>query len=490
MRRLLNGGCFCCALLYLAGCGGGGGGTETAGGSGVLSAGSLRVEGKANAEPQTEVSSDLTTYAVTGSFSSATWVDRTPTLDETELLFSRSDPIGTSIVAEAPDGTGRRVVVSGLSQASTNLEVDPTGKFVYYIRRKNLQRTDVRTGASNTLIANVASFAMDLTGAKVFYNKAGTQEIWSANGNGTNQQLLFTRTEPTSVVGVHDASHLILAESVGRRKISFVDLNNPDGISFAQVGSTVTIHWFAFSPDQRAVFFGANDSGVAEPNYFIFKTVFTLDPNSAGLIKRAGPMADLPIGLAAGGPDPGKLVGLSLRKVITFSLEGVLDSPLPGEDLNIESVAWSPIRTSLPLVGIGTSFSGASALLASELGTKTPSIVVADCVTRSTMVAKALNTTGNGNPLYELDCDNLSKLSIADGNGYVFSDVVSAPSGLKGALISFDAATGHVASVLTFTKRPSVTRVASGWKVEGELVDEISPRKASRHPAGASVVLR
>jgi hypothetical protein len=155
----------------------------------------------------------------------------------------------------------------------------------------------------------------------------------------------------------------------------------------------------------------------------------------------------------------------------------------------IMGVAWAPNRLTCPMVGPGTPFTtGVGGLIISELGARTPSIVMADAVTRSSVTVTSMNDTPNGNPLYRIDCDNLKTLCFANGSGYAWKTVVGTVSGLKGAIVSFDNATGLVGNVITFTKRPVVTRLGNGWKIEGELEEAVTPRGTK--PAVSGMVIR
>lgn len=70
------------------------------------------------------------------------------------------------------------------------------------------------------------------------------------------------------------------------------------------------------------------------------------------------------------------------------------------------------------------------------------------------MTATEVSGPSAANVVFRLDCDQLSRLYYTDDNSFRYRTVVGAAGSLKGAFVSFDASTGSVDSIVTFTKRP------------------------------------
>ncbi|MEQ1824171.1 MAG: hypothetical protein ABL949_16815, partial [Fimbriimonadaceae bacterium] len=178
------------------------------------------------------------------------------------------------------------------------------------------------------------------------------------------------------------------------------------------------------------------------------------------------------IGTLAASPDGKSLVGSVVGSTDTvftctadpsqFSRTTIVNEYILG------STYWSPFVTSRQFVPANVYTTGAAALLFSEFGKRMPALVLADCTTRASMVVTKAVSDNLSNVVYRLDCDDLSKLHYTKANSYAFNSVVTAAAGLKGCFVSFDAQSGEVTSVLTFTRSPSTRRVAGGFQVAGE----------------------
>lgn len=470
-------------LLGLAlGCGGGGGTAAVGSGGGVVTAGPLRVEGQVNS-PQSAVTSGVTTHTLTGNITAATLNDASPTTAETEILYSTYGANRNEIAGVNAGGDGdSRTIIGGMTAPALGLWVEPADKFVYYIRNGNLQRTDIRDGTSNTILAGVSSFVMNQAGSKICYTKVNTDEVWSANANGSGQVLVRHLTTSARLFGFQSDTTIAFRDV---NTFQTFDLTNGTlGLTFAFTPTTV-IHWAAFSPSERTGYFYIENG--AQHSVYRAEVPVNGEPWNALVVFNS--TVDL-IDPAAG---PGQnFVGVdsavSRLKLQNSVFSTIFNWPYEGA---IYSIVWGPNRTSFPLIGAGSSFpGGAGALLCTELGMRTPSVVTADAVTRSSIAVTSLNDTQNGNPLYRIDCDNLKSLAYASGNAYIWKKVVDGASGLKGAVVSFDSSTGLVANIVTFTKKPVIARRGKGWKVEGDLAEVISVTGGTHRPAGHSTVLR
>lgn len=461
--------------LAIVGCGGGGGAAPgDGGGNQVTNAGPLRVEGRVNT-PQSAVIGGLTTHVINGDISAATLNDLNPTPAETEVFFSSKGNNGFEISATNADGDGPvRSVLSDMPQPAFQLVPDPLGRYLYFVRNNNLQRVDVRDGTSNTLVSAVATYAINGSGTKFLYRKAGTPEMWTANANGSGQTFLRNETTSTEIFG--GTGDVFTLRSLQLFKT--LDISTNVGSGFNDFAG-FPIFWTVFSPSERAIYVYGKDTSISKfrlfraesPNTATFHDFFEVIRNDTDSLLR----------VAAAG-DPQSFVGLTdmrdhLRKV---DVHGQVVHEWPF-DSDLRAVAWAPNRTTCPLLGPGTPYStGGAALIASELGVRTPSVLMADAVTRNSLTVTSLNDGPNGNPLYRIDCDNLKTLAYGNANGYAWKTVVGSATGLKGAIVSFDATTGAVANLITFSKRPIVTRQGQGWRVEGELDTVTTPNGGAK----------
>lgn len=446
-----------------------------------MNAGPLVVEGQVNT-PQSAVVSGVTVHSLTGNISKATLFDYNPTIDETEIFFSKDGANGFEIVGVNANGLGQpRSVVANMPGSAFFLEVDPTGKYIYYTRSNNLQRTDVRDGTSNTIVAGINSFTFNKSGSKICYTKIGTDEVWAANANGSGQALVAHVSTTARVVGFQSDTTIALFNGTFFQTLDLTTGNLGTTNSF----QGLTIFWVAFSSSERAIYVYAQNGA----NFFVFRQDIPAFGHSWNTTVISKSTSRFTFNNAVAGPEQhfaGRNEGD--MRVVRVNSSFQTEVAFPFDEFPF-SIAWAPNRTSLPLAGAGSSFtSGIGALFCTEMGQRTPSLVAADAVTRSSIAVTSLNDTPNGNPLYRIDCDNLKSLAFASCNGYVWKKVVDGASGLKGAVVSFDGNTGLVANIITFTKKPVITRQGKGWIVEGDLTDAVSGT-GSRRPAGSAVHL-
>ena len=449
----------------------------------------MRFEGQVNT-PESAVTSGVTCYAVTGNITTATLLDANPTPAESEILYSRDGPSGWEIVGTNPDGTGFRSVVANMPQAAYGLAVDPSGKYVYYTRNGNLQRTEIRDGTSNTILAGETSFGFNASGSKIAYRKAGTDQLWTANSNGSGAILLNSYPGGTpEVLGCIDDQYMMVRDTLGNQQFYAVDLTTgvaSTAVDYSSAGPVFLVGYSAFERCLYVYFLNTQAS-----KFQMHRLILPHGTHGVEQHLTYNDANPLTIGItASGGPAPQMLAAFDNHRFKTLDAYGanVREWPI---DNHVYGTAWPAARSSLPMAGIGTPFlSGAGAILISEMSTRTPAVIVADAVTRTSMVTTSLNDSGNGNPLYRIDCDNLSKLSSASANGYAWKHWVSGATGLKGAIVSFDGATGTIANIVTFNRKPTVSQQGGEWTIEGDLVSIYDGKTGKARPVSARVTLR
>ena len=385
-----------------------------------------------------------------------------------------------------------RTISSGMALQATSLRCDPSGRWAYYLRSGNLQRTDIRDGTSNTILAGVQSFGFDNTGTQIYYRKSANTEIWKAALNGSGQVLVGNySTESPDVLGVFNSQFLITRSTAVPKAFYLLDVGTGALSFFAQYNTEVTPQWVSYNARERCIYNSIFWSAAPIDSQYRIER-WALQTPAGGLNLQTFRMApsSLLMNGGWGGPEPRTIVSYDSTKAYTIDAYGTVTSFL-GPETTVFGACWNGARTTIQLVGVGTPFpTGVGGVILSEVLSRNPGIVVADGVTRGTVAITSLNESGNGNLVYRVDCDNLSKLSYASANGYAWRHLITAASGLKGAIVSFEGYTGKIATILTFSKKPVVSRVGNQWKVEGDLVDVIDGKTGAKRPASPVVTLK
>lgn len=443
----------------------------------------MRVEGQVNT-PQTQQEGGVITTALTGNITGATLNDLTPTADETEIFYATPGSNGNEIAAVNADGSApARSLIANMGGPAEKLAIDPSGKYVYYIRSSNLQRTNILDGTSNTILGAVESYSFNQSGSKICYKKKGTDELWSANPNGTGQVLVAHYSTTVKVVGFQSDTTIALQDAA---KFQTIDLSS------GTLGTTRLFMGYiffdvSFDPSERVLYIYCSTNG---PTFVVFRMeVPTLNGLWNAFAMYISPNT-LSTSFLAPGPEQ-NFAGVddTTGRLTRYDSDIKPIFSFPRDTFSRE-IAWAGNRTVVPLVGTGTAFAnGVGALICSERGKVTPSVLAADAVTRSSMSVTSLNDGASGSPVYRIDCDNLKALAYANRNSYLWQSILSGASGLKGAIVSFDSETGFVSSAVTFAKKPTVTRVGKGWKIEGDMVDVIAG-DGRRRAASRKEVLR
>lgn len=473
------------ALLLLAGCGGGGAGTPPApGGGGTVVAGSMHIEGSVS-QPQVAGSGtgNVTSYALQGNIAKAMIVDGNPTAEEAEIVVSRYGPLGNEIIACNPDGTGLRSLATIPDYSAQKLAVSPDGLYVYFVFNGVLQRVPIGGGPRTSILSNVQDFAFTPAGSKLILRRNNV-EIWTANTNGTSPVLIGSNPSDglIPVGGLSETRGLF----VGLRSVYVMDLvpgSSPSGSLF--YFSNLSIQWCTYHRPSSSLFIYLYDSNtlkrridrIGVTQYLSFQvTVLS---------------SDAPISyVGAVAPD-----GQSLAAGLDEGLQRTLTNLSPYRTIlpkgAFHSVAWRPVPPTRYVVGAGSTFTGgAGALLFSERSNQLPAYVLADATTRGSIAVSILNQ-GAGNIVYDIACDQLTKLYAASANAYIPSAIVnSASSGLKGAVVSFDGSTGALATVVTYNKKPILDKRPGSVRISGDGIVGVFDGAGKELPHGASVLLQ
>lgn len=478
-------------LLTLASCGGGGGTPALVPGTEVAS-GPMRIQGQLKTPVIATSSTGLSVFGFAGTITKAYWTDATPTLAETEIVFAlNTHRDGDQIVACEPDGSNLRTIAN-LNEAPTQIRVSPDGAWVYYAESDLLKRVPLAGGGASTMLADVRYFALTPSGTRVLAYRPASDVvvIASVNGTGVDVRMDSTLTDSPRVVGcINELVGLIANGYIGSNPSLYsITLSGPQPPSGFLFFNSSILYGVELHPSRDRIvyrqFFSQDGKtrlteGILR-EYGVSLLQLRDDLSSA---PQFSPFAYSPDGSAFVGQQSG--VGL----VVTDRYENVTGTILTG-NFGYDAVAWAPSPTFRTFVGAGNYASGAGALLFSSKDGRTPSVVLADGTPRSSMNVSRVSGDNDSTIIYDVTCDNLTKLHFTKSNSFAQVGVVGSLIGLKGAFVVFNTTTGRVDNVITYSKKPTVSRTPQGWVIEGGSIAELLDRDGLRRPISDRIVLQ
>lgn len=467
-----------CASMLVAGCGGGG--SPDLAPEETVMAGSTEVVGTGIT---LDVASDgATLYGLTGNISRATYNDLNPTLGETEIYFGYTNAWPSwSIDAVSIDGRSRRFVCNAPGGIDF-MRAHPAGAYLYFtvFDTYQLYRVPVAGGTPTPILPGVpvSSFAFTPSGDKIVYRKQPHDGWWKANAGGGSPVKITADTTYYRIWGclsedlarMDNWSNPTLVEDMSLTTGAYSGLNNnPVGVSFVRFGTGGLPAWgFAYDANSYWYIFKTYGKGITVKSEFFNRWIID------------GAQSDIspsPDGTRAAVPTYPNLVA-SLRVTDGFSTTSIASAA------EVSRCSWGPFIPKRAFLGAGAYPTGAAACIFSEFGKELPAVVLADATTRSSAVLEKVSSPGGPNVVYKLSCDQLTKLHYANNPTFKFNVVVNGVStGLKGAFISFDAASGDIASVTTFSRAPQVTSTRDGVTLQGGDIAEVVTPEGRRAPA-------
>lgn len=435
----------------------------------------------------------LAVFGFTGAITKTYWSDATPTTEDGEIVVGAQTPRGAELLAFDPDGTNQRTILT-LSSRATGLAVSPDGVWLYFIENSVLKRIPMAGGVpAAALISDVTDFCLTPSGNKVVVFRPSVNAISVANANGSGLSDRVTGLSiNTDLIGASTENLAYYATDL--------QVATPLIYEFSLSGSLTSQLIAAFS--STSLFNTVLDARRENIYVYLYDSLLTKYIWSV---------------IRLGGPTNSYFVlrddlGYSLLQSLTFTPD---NSKILMNDLTVEGayatfmsdrlspitrpvllsredvrVAFAPSPTFRTLVGSGNYVTGAAAVLFTEKSNRTPAVVLADCTTRTSMTLTRVSDDNDGTLIYRLECDNLTKLHYTKSNSFAQVSVIGGITGLKGAFVAFNAETGRVSNVVTFTKKPTVSRSPQGWVVEGEGVAEAYDGEGVRRPTGPKTVLR
>lgn len=458
------------ALLIAAGCGGGGSSLS----SGPLpekQIGPMSVQGAEKVLAPDVVPGGATLYGLTGSIAKISMVDANPTLEETEIYFLTGKGAGHAIMACSPNGGGLRTVCSASEYAK---QIKVIGSWVYFVVVNpntfaiDLMRAPVDGGTAASVKTNISRYAPNLAGNKIY----GYQE---PSANWPNGRFVSFNLDGSSTVNMFAAPFAMGAGDHFAGLLSDGSLVLAD---YQGAGQNLTV-FRAYSAAGAIRQGGHNFPGPVThtsmdngTDYVYYKAVTYLERFLAAgtgewtrVIYTARDDSDISV-------SPGnKSVAFSNNSI--FASLGVLVGSEPfftAEKIYPQpanAVGWGPLVRSRQFVGSSGKPASVGAFLFSEKGSVLPAVVWADAATRNTIVLTKVSPDGALNTVYSLTCDEVTKLSYTDSLNYAPINVITAPAGIIGVLISLNSDTGRVESLSTFSSAPSVEQTGDGLRVSG-----------------------
>jgi len=463
------------ALVY--GCGGssGGGGGSVSGSATEATFGKITTRAFTNAQPVTVNSSVSASVGLVGTISEMNYRDTSNSLDETYLAYTRGRG---SIYVSAPDGSDE------FDQQTKNLFDDvrrtiwhPDGKRLFVVASPlnssayNLYSIVPFAPGTSTLIqSNVGDADISPLGTGIVYTAtvSGYAQVFVASITGASDLQLTTDASSKLNVCWPREEFVVFSEGTSLESIAA----DGSGATFGGLGSGSAYSSLRASNDGRWI--GAVQSGgfkyfpVREDGFFEFSDDFGTPPASI----RSHVIA----------PD---------NKSVIWALEGGLymntvrnDGAYKFFDLATEepvpsALDWQPFGTSTLLVGNGGRYGSAATgfIYTQRLSGdgQFGSLVLFTAQTPSSARMSAEVSNASSPYLtYVVEMDKITQLRMTTGRTLIFSTIIGSAGNANGAVVSINAQTGRVATVIPYAASragtPKVTSSPTGVKVEGEML--------------------
>lgn len=458
--------------------------------------GSMRLQGQVRSPVIATNGSGLSVFGFAGTISKAYWTDTNPTRAETEIVFAMSTIVnGRQIVACEPDGSNLRVVAS-LTAEPSEIRVSPDGAWVYFAENSTLKRVPISGGNVTTMMADVYFFALSPSGAKILAYRPTADDVVYANVNGTGVDVRVPSSETnlTRVIGCVNESYGFISQSPQAlnqlyERVSLV--GNVESVPWVTL-SPIELYSSDLAPARDRIF--SRFKNLNDAKVYAYETY--LGPSGPHSTSIRDDLADVDrIRSMASSPDGQAFVAIqdhtdpTETRIVTLDRDhNILDTVFRGT-FSLSTPAWAPSPTFRTFVGAGNYAAGAAALLFSDLNSRTPSVVLADANPRSSMNLTRVSGDNDGTIIYEMTCDALTKLHYTKSNSFAQVGVIGSLTGLKGAIVAFNSTTGRVSNVITFTKKPSISRSGKKWVFEGDGIAEHLSGDGERRPTSNRVVI-
>lgn len=440
--------------------------------------------------------SGLSVFGFAGTISKAYWTDTNPTPAEGEIVFGMATlRDGRQIVACEPDGSNLRVLASYEGELS-DLEISPDGAWVYFADNSTLKRVPMAGGNVTTMMQDVYYFKLSPSGTKVLALRPTAEDVVYANVNGTGVDVRMSSVlaDPPLIIGVVNDSYGFVAQSTNTTSPKYVRISLSGAIQHQiWVGlNQVELSNVELHPSRDRIL--SRYTNLLQGNVTLTEHQLAIGGPFTAVLRDDLPSVPVVLGMAFS-PDGQAMVALQEHaspnetRVVTLDRDHNVLATLFRGSFHLATPAWAPGARFRTFVGAGNYAAGAAALLFSDLDSRTPSVVLADANPRSSMNLTRVSGDNDGTIIYQMTCDNLTKLHYTKSNSFAQIGVIGSLTGLKGAIVAFNPTTGRVNNVITFTKKPSISRSGQKWVVEGDGIADHFDGTGTRRPASGRVVI-
>lgn len=490
-------------MTILAGCGGSSPGQKNEGERSItLGQIVTRVVGLLPALTSLGGSGAVVTAVGGANIQSVTLRDIAPTLNETNIAFTSTlHSLFFEIYMMNANGSTPIRLTNNLGIIDEYPAWSPDGSKIAFARSQGgnydiyVMNTD---GSSQIRLTSHSATdyqpAWSPDGSKIVFssNRDGNYEIYVMNADGSTQTRLTTSTGIDYLPDWSPSGDKIAFTS-DRDGNNEIYVMNADGSGQVRLTNNTAVDQYpAWSPDGSRIAFSSSRDGNEEiyvmgydgsaPTRLTNTIVTDKDP--------------------AWSPDGNKIAFISNNELYVMNADGSAQTRLTNNQAFEEHPSWSPFVRMRTLVGIGGAFgTGAAGFLFGQSGDDITSFVAFDTYpysrSQASITSQALTHPDQPNLIFVLTAPyQLSSLSYANDLSRPPVVVVSSSPGpikVNGALVSFNATTGKVASVLPYTAyRSSEAPVAilqEGVIVErGSFLGAWDADGKNRAPGGASEV--
>lgn len=423
-----------------------------------FAAGDLVGRAAATNPPVTTTSNAVAATGIKGTFSSLKLRELEPSLDETRIIHTSNYQGSYQLYSMAPDGSDSTKITS-INGAIVDVDASPQGKIAYTayiagnydIYTANLDGTSPTPIVSNPASDGVPRWSSDGTKIAFVSDRTGTYNIF----------ILNLATLAVTQVTNYSGSGPFIFDLVFSRDGSYIYYNT--GTSILRIpssgGITTTIRATAGGFQHLAASPDGSEIAITESNTGTYSIIRQGVSTGAAVVI---PVDNVVQGIAYS-PDSEKLV-FSMSGSTFNSNVFVLDKDT-GSIQKItnnlgynDDVTWSyPVKDRTLIAGgggiLGTTAAG---VIYAQQGASTKSVVTFEATTPSSVVITAQTGLGDPTPnlVFSVDADNIPKMAFANGTNWRGTRIVGSGTPVlsaNGALVSIDAFTGKVVSILPFS---------------------------------------
>ncbi|RYG38073.1 hypothetical protein EON81_04730 [bacterium] len=488
-------------LVVLAGCGGGaspGGDPAPSGSAGVF--GQIQTRGQVNGQPLVRDLAKVSTVGLAGVLTDATYRPEGTPDNGTAIVYATAGSIDSVMEDGQFVESWKPPVASPLdyyllpswtADGSKLFYMAPSG--IYYTTPEN-PKVSTRVIAST----GIGYFALSPDATKVTFTRIPEgetdREVFVRDvAGGPTKRLTDNAVDDDGTVWVDNEQVAVrtisMGEDGGTHTIRVSDMRSQDYLPYS---SGV----FPVARSQNGIFFlnsAANDPGTAG-----ISVSNNISDANFGYKDYLGPSLDAG-GAGSISPDGQRWAFSARLGFFTTELYPVNLHQLPLHGTpDALGMSWQPALGTKKFVGTGGSLGASSAgIIATRRSgpgrNGLSSFLSWDCQTRSTStISDDATELGAGSKTYIIEADRLTALKFANRPFFNPVSTLESASTANGAIVSVDAETGIVDSILIYKEtrgaKPTIRREGDAKVVEGHLLGVWDAKGKNLAPNGASRV--